>query len=63
MAVLRLVVDRRAALHECHQRLAIKRRLGAGLSGKPHILGQGDHRAAVAIGHGDERPARVIGQR
>ena len=40
MAVLRFVVDRRAPLHERHQRLAVERRLGAGRSGKPHILGQ-----------------------
>ena len=38
-------------------------RHGAGRSGKPHILGQSDDGAAVAIGHGDERFARVVSER
>jgi hypothetical protein len=63
VAVLRFVVDRGAPLHERHQRLAIEGSLCPGRSGKPYVLGQGDHGAAVAIGHGDERGTGVVGQR
>ena len=57
MAVLRLVVDRRAALHDLLQfrrveDLALARRA-------PDFFGQRERGAAVAVGHADERRARV----
>ena len=53
MAVLRLVVDRRAALHDLLQFGGVEFLVLAG--GAPDFLGQRERGAAVAIGHADER--------
>ena len=57
MAVLRLVVDRRAALHHLLDFGGIEGLAGAG--GAPDFLGERERGTAVAVGHADERRARV----
>ena len=57
MAVLRLVVDRRAPLHDLDQPRRVQRLARA--RGAPDFLGERQHRAAVAVGHADERLARL----
>ena len=56
MALLRLVVERRAALHGLHQLRHVERPGGAG---REQGLGQVDERAAVAIGHGAQHGPRI----
>jgi hypothetical protein len=63
VAVLALVVDRRAPLHQRDERIAVERHLGAGALGQEHILGEIDGAASVAVRHGDQRFARVGRQR
>ena len=56
MALLRLVVERRAALHGLHQLRHVERLGGAG---REQGFGQVDERAAVAVGHGAQHGAGV----
>ncbi len=55
MAVLRLVVDRRAALHDFGQAGRVEG--FARPRGAPHLLGERKRRAPVAVRHADQRRA------
>ena len=61
VAVLRLVVDRRAPLHDLLQLGGVKNFAFAG--GTPDFLGKRQRGAAVAVGHADERGACVVVER
>ena len=56
MAVLRLVVDRRAPLHDFDEPRRVERLVRP--RGAPDFLGEGQDGAAVAVRHADERRAR-----
>ena len=56
VAVLRLVVEGRAPLHDVDQPMRVQDL--AGPCGAPDLLGQRQHGAAVAVGHADQRGAR-----
>ncbi len=62
MAFTSLVVERRASLYELDKGLAADR-LSAFCNSGEDILGEIDHRAAVAIGHGQQRLARIVVKR
>ena len=61
VAVLRLVVDRRAALHDLLQGGDVEDLAGAG--GAPNLFGERERGAAVAVGHADQRSARLVIER
>ena len=61
MAVLPLVVDRRAALDDALQ--ALRPEHLAGLGGAPDFLGQRQRGAAVAIAHADQHGPRLVVER
>ena len=61
MAVLALVVDRRAALHDALQPFGVEHL--AGLCRAPDLLGQRQRRAAVAVGHAQEHRPRLLVER
>ena len=61
MAVLLLVVDRRAALHHLLQFRGVEDLARA--CRPPHLLGQRERGAAVAVRHPDERCARLVVER
>ncbi len=61
MAVLALVVDRRAPLHDALQPFGVEHL--AGLCRAPNLLGQRQRRAAVAISHAQEHRPRLLVER
>ena len=61
VAVLALVVDRRAALHDALQGVGVENL--AGLCSAPDFLGERQGRAAVAVGHAQQNRPRLLVQR
>ncbi|MNV57019.1 hypothetical protein D3C71_1493310 [compost metagenome] len=61
VAVLALVVNRGAALHDARQPLGIEGLILARRT--PDLFGKRQHGAAIAVGHADEACARLLGER